>query len=742
MDKKSIVKRLIAYLLVLSLVLVPVEPVAAAGTVTLKSPVVSIKNDAKGVQVSWKKVTGAAGYRIYKKEGKNYKRIASGKSCFYRDTKVVSGKSYSYKIVAYQGSRTKTSKVMSIRYLAMPKVTVKNTISGVQITWKKIKGAETYRVYYKKGNSWKRLTETKKTSVVDTQVSSGEKRTYTVKAMSGKTGSGFCSGKSIRYLAAPKVTMTDKEQGLQLTWKPVKGASYYRVYQKSGNSWKRLIETKKNSFFVKGLKNGQKGVYTVRAFGNDTSSAFDTYKHTYVYTHTHEWRLKEVEQEMDCLHDGVVHYTCKGCGALHTNVIPSTGHDWDITENREAACTEDGVHSEVCKNCGEKKTKQFPATGHDWESAKKVDADCTTNGMLQSVCKNCGEEKIEILPATGNHDWKLKSEQKASCEADGCRIWQCTVCGREKTESIPKTGHTWQVTESVEASCETDGYQKLQCESCRKTKTETISSAGAHIYKEVSRKEAVCEQDGAVYYRCSACGMSKTEAIPALKHDWTVERVIAATCGEEGKKIYRCSRCRAEKTEPIAATGRHDWVEAARVDAACEEDGEVIYTCMTCEQTKTEPLKASGVHIWEETAYVEADCHTDGYREETCVKCGKKQKTVLPKTGNHVWEEQTEEVWMVDQEAYEEEVLVEKKYYHRCTNPVCQKKFYFDKNDQESNNAAVDAWFAHSCPGGERYGYTTDSESVYETVYHEEKGHYETHVTGYRCSVCGETKSN
>lgn len=60
------------------------------------------------VKISWKKVKGAKGYRIYRAASKNgkYKKIKTTKGTSYTNTKLSSGKRYYYKVRAYSGSKT------------------------------------------------------------------------------------------------------------------------------------------------------------------------------------------------------------------------------------------------------------------------------------------------------------------------------------------------------------------------------------------------------------------------------------------------------------------------------------------------------------------------------------------------------------------------------------------------------------------------------------------------------------
>jgi hypothetical protein len=77
-------------------------------TICLATPSLSkAANSNSGVKVSWKKVTGAKGYYIYRKTtGSKWKKIGtvkSGSKVAYTDKKAVKGKTYRYTVKAYNG---------------------------------------------------------------------------------------------------------------------------------------------------------------------------------------------------------------------------------------------------------------------------------------------------------------------------------------------------------------------------------------------------------------------------------------------------------------------------------------------------------------------------------------------------------------------------------------------------------------------------------------------------------------
>lgn len=139
------------------------------------SPVVKVKavqqKTTKNVIVSFSKVSGAAGYDIYRstKAKKGYKKIGSTTKTRYVDKKAKAAKTYYYKIVVKAKNKNYHSALSPTyakrKVLACPSIKVKAQ-SGrtAQITWKKLKGAKGYVVYTstKKNKGFKAAKKLKK----------------------------------------------------------------------------------------------------------------------------------------------------------------------------------------------------------------------------------------------------------------------------------------------------------------------------------------------------------------------------------------------------------------------------------------------------------------------------------------------------------------------------------------------------------------------------------------------------
>ena len=164
----------------------------------LDTPVVSTKSvNYCTIDVTWKKVTGAEKYVIYRKEAKvgtAFKSIAtvSADTLKYRDGSAKMGVNYYYTVKAYAGSiysdyqKNVTGKAVP----SSPTLKAAGSSTGVTVTWTGSKAgankfADGYRVFRKTaGGSWKTVgtVGANTRSFKDTTGTRGTTYYYTVRA--------------------------------------------------------------------------------------------------------------------------------------------------------------------------------------------------------------------------------------------------------------------------------------------------------------------------------------------------------------------------------------------------------------------------------------------------------------------------------------------------------------------------------------------------------------------------------
>ena len=247
-------------------------------TVNLPAPqITGLANTTGGIKISWNKVDGAYGYRLYYKPvSGGWKRFKDTTATSFTDSGVVPNKTETYTIrcIDKNGKTVSgfNSKGWSKKYTpAAPTVSKLDiTTGGIKLSWNKIAGVYGYRIYQKTSNGWKRIKDTTATSYTDSAVSANQTKTYTIRCIDkkGKTISGYNSkGWSKKYTAAtPKITkLKNTSKGVSVTWNKVAGVYGYRLYRKyDGGSWTKVKDTTSTSFTDSGAKKGKKVTYTVR----------------------------------------------------------------------------------------------------------------------------------------------------------------------------------------------------------------------------------------------------------------------------------------------------------------------------------------------------------------------------------------------------------------------------------------------------------------------------------------------
>ena len=237
------------------------------------APILKLSNAEDGVSIKWDAVAGASKYRVYYKGRNGWTKLTDTTSTSVLDEDVASGTNYTYTIRAMDNNNNHLSWYyedgFKIRFIRAPQVTLSNAADGVKISWNKVSGAQKYRVFYYGSKGWTRLADTAETSFIDTDVSSNHNYTYTVRCIT-EDGSAYTSdyraGKSIRYYAAPVLTLSNAANGVSINWNAVSGASQYRIYVKNANGgWTKLGDTKTTSYVDTTAKSGSSYTYTARA---------------------------------------------------------------------------------------------------------------------------------------------------------------------------------------------------------------------------------------------------------------------------------------------------------------------------------------------------------------------------------------------------------------------------------------------------------------------------------------------
>ncbi len=243
--------------------------------------ILSVKNGAGGIDISWKKIEGVEGYAIYREYNGERTLIAKPdpqNPCEYTDTEVESAQRYKYSVLATSGkyvSGYETQK--SDPYVRAPEnIKAVNENGWISVTWDKVEDADSYILYRKtNGSKWKFLGSfnSEVVSYTDNDIASGNVYTYTLRALSDDIYSGFDSyGVSTNYVDVPAISaLSNVNDGIKVTWNAVNDATQYRVYKKIDGvvKWSFIGECTGTSFTDADVGDGVNYRYTVRAVGDE-----------------------------------------------------------------------------------------------------------------------------------------------------------------------------------------------------------------------------------------------------------------------------------------------------------------------------------------------------------------------------------------------------------------------------------------------------------------------------------------
>ena len=257
---------------------------------TLSAPAVTGGNDSQGrPTLTWKAVTGAAKYEVYRARSKDgdYIKYSTVTGTSYTNTSYIeNGNTYYYKVRALDASGTAGawSSVVSVTYkqtLPAPTVTGGNDAQGrPTLKWNAVTGAAKYEVYRarsKDGDYIKYSTVTGTSYTNISYIENGNTYYYKVRALDANGTAGPWSdvvAVTCRLgLTVPSVTGGNDSQGRPtLKWNTVTGAAKYEVYRarsKDGDYIKYSTVTGTSYTNISYIEDGNTYYYKVRALKSD-----------------------------------------------------------------------------------------------------------------------------------------------------------------------------------------------------------------------------------------------------------------------------------------------------------------------------------------------------------------------------------------------------------------------------------------------------------------------------------------
>ena len=241
------------------------------------------------VTLTWNKVAGADGYRVYRKTSSGWLTLGHTTRLTYTENSLKANTKYTYAVKAYVLDGA--TKVFAPKYKTLDvttskatlgttsKITATKTTSSVTLKWNKVTGATGYRVYQKTASGWKTLANTTKLTYTVKSLKAGTKYTFAIRAYVTKSGKMTLAPKyktldvtttssSAKPAQVKNLKATPTATTVKLTWSKVSGVKGYYVfsYNSKTKKYTSLGKTTGTSYTVKNCKTNTAYQYAVQAY--------------------------------------------------------------------------------------------------------------------------------------------------------------------------------------------------------------------------------------------------------------------------------------------------------------------------------------------------------------------------------------------------------------------------------------------------------------------------------------------
>ena len=283
--------RILAVIFCILMMLTSVSAVSMAAAKVAATKKISTSATATSIKLTWSKVKGATGYRVYQYKDKKWvtvKKSTTGNTYTAKSLKPAT--SYKFSVKAYKKSGSKTywsdGKKITVKTAAVSNTkSVKATALDnckVKLSWNKVSGAGGYVVYKNVDGEWKKVKSTTSTSYTVSNLSAKTTYKFLVKTYLKASGKYYySSGKSVSIktsaLTVGKVTSVDAtpaSDSVKLSWIGDGNITGYRVYMfdDAVQKYNTVATIKDTEYTVKNLSGLTEYNFSVKPYAKSGST--------------------------------------------------------------------------------------------------------------------------------------------------------------------------------------------------------------------------------------------------------------------------------------------------------------------------------------------------------------------------------------------------------------------------------------------------------------------------------------
>ena len=494
---------ILCFVLFISTNIVNVE--AASVSVARTEKLVADKETASTVELRWRKVSKATGYKVYRVVDGKLKALKTVKTNKYVVEDLTASETYKFAVKTYRKYNGKTywsSKYRSVTVTTKnmgkaPTPTATANKTSVTLKWAEVEGATGYRIYQYSPSKDKYVvkasvkgTETYK--VTDLKVDTTYK--FKIKPYA-KTSDGVKWAKASSAVTVKTVDKTKAKfgeavigsKGVTLSWDKVPGATHYMIFTlENGEYTKIATAIKDTSYKVERLKSGEEYTFVVRGYKKVDGKVkkyplSDPLTIKTKGTSTEEPTNPEEPTTNPSTNPSVSESTTKPTTTKPTTTKPTTTKPTTTKPTTTKPTTTKPTTTEpTTKPTTTKPTTTKPTTTQPTEHKhtvvvdKAVAATCTKTGLSEGKhCSACGEVLVaQQVVSKKAHTIVTISAVEATCTKTGLTEGKkCSVCGEVTVaqKTVDKKDHTIVTEEGFDATCITQGATDgKKCSVCGK----------------------------------------------------------------------------------------------------------------------------------------------------------------------------------------------------------------------------------------------------------------------------------